>query len=71
MRSSKPSKRAERSVRASSSASSSTSGGVVAVVEEAQIELGAEHGGDRALLGLPREGVRKQGEDVDLHRLRD
>ena len=44
---------------------------VVAVVEEAQIELRAEHRRDRALLGQPREGVRKQGEDVDLHRVRD
>ena len=44
---------------------------VVAVVEEAQVEPRAEHGRDRALLGEPGEGVRKQGEYVDLHRLRD
>ena len=40
----------------------------VAVAEEAQVELRAEHGRQRALLGQPAEGVRNQGEDVDLHR---
>ena len=39
----------------------------VAVAEEAQVELAAEDGRDGALLGQPREGVRNQCEDVDLH----
>ena len=37
----------------------------VAIVEEAQLELGAEHRGERALLGHPRERVRNLGEDVE------
>ena len=44
---------------------------VVPVVEEAEIQAGAQDRGHGALLGEPREGVRKQGEDVDLHRVRD
>ena len=39
----------------------------VAVVEQAQVEPGPEHGRDRPLLGQPRKGVRHKGEDVDLH----
>ena len=39
----------------------------VAVVEEAQLELGAEHRGERPLLGHPRERVRNLGEDVEAH----
>ena len=39
----------------------------VAVAEEAQVDLGAEHGRERTLLGQPTEGVRNKGEDVDLH----
>ena len=39
----------------------------VAVVEEPQLELGAEHGGEGPLLGQPAERVRHLGEDVDLH----
>ena len=39
----------------------------IAVVEEAQLELGAEHGRERLLLGEPAEGVRDLGEDVDAH----
>ena len=120
IRSSKPSKREERSVSAGSAASSSTSGlvegsslrrqrdhaltGLLAVhgVErgrddvdsqhhpgaaagtarrrpgrlaaascrgtlEPQLELGAENGGNRPLLGHPGEGVRDLGEDVEAH----
>ena len=37
----------------------------VAVVEEPQLELGAENGGERPLLGHPRECVRNLGEDVE------
>ena len=37
----------------------------VAIVEEAQVELGAEHRGERPLLGHPRERVRNLGEDVE------
>ena len=40
----------------------------VAVVEEPQLELGAEHRGNRLLLGQPAEGVRNLGEDVEAHR---
>ena len=39
----------------------------VAVVEEPQLELGAEHGRERPLLGHPRERVRNLGEDVEAH----
>ena len=42
--------------------------GRVAVVEEAQLELAAEHAGDRLLLGHPRIGVWGESEDVDAHR---
>ena len=41
---------------------------VVAVVEQAQLELVAEHGSDRPLLREPGERVRKESEDVELHR---
>ena len=41
---------------------------VVAVAEQAQVELVAEHGRDGPLLGQPRERVRDQGEDVELQR---
>ena len=40
----------------------------VAVVEEPELELGAENGGDRLLLGQPAEGMRNLGEDVETHR---
>ena len=39
----------------------------VAVREEAQVELAAEHRRDRALLGQPGERVRDEREDVELH----
>ena len=39
----------------------------VAVVEETQLELRAEHARDRPLLGEPGEGVRDECEDVDSH----
>src|SRR5438093_3403984 len=39
---------------------------VVAVVEEAQVELASEHGRDRSLLREPGEGVRDESEDVEL-----
>ena len=38
----------------------------VAVVEEAQLELAAEHARERLLLGEPGEGVGNEGEDVEL-----
>ena len=38
---------------------------------QAQVELAAEHGRDRALLGQPRERVRDEREDVELHQLRE
>ena len=41
--------------------------GRVAVVEEPQLELGAEDGRERLLLGQPAEGVRNLGEDVETH----
>ena len=37
----------------------------VAIVEEAQLELGSEHRGERPLLRHPRERVRNLGEDVE------
>ena len=40
----------------------------VAVVEEPQLELGAENGRERLLLGQPAEGMRNLGEDVETHR---
>ena len=39
----------------------------VAVVEEPKLELGAENGGERLLLGQPAESVRNLGEDVETH----
>ena len=42
----------------------------VAVVEEPELELGAEDGGDRLLLGQPAERVWHLGEDVETHRRR-
>ena len=41
---------------------------VVAVVEQAQLELLAEHGSNRTLLREPGERMWKEGEDVELHR---
>ena len=38
----------------------------VAVVEEPELELGAEDGSDGALLGEPGERVRDEREDIDL-----
>ena len=43
----------------------------VAVAEEAQLELGAEHGSERPLLGEPGERVREEREDVELHRAKE
>ena len=40
----------------------------VAVAEQAQVQLVAEHGRNGPLLRQPREGVRDQGEDVELQR---
>jgi hypothetical protein len=37
----------------------------VAVVEEAELELGAEDGRERPLLGEPGERVRDEREDID------
>ena len=42
----------------------------VAVVEEPELELGAEDRGERFLLGQPAESVRYLGEDVETHRAR-
>ena len=39
----------------------------VPVVEQPQLELSAEHGGERTLLREPCEGVWNEGEDVELH----
>jgi hypothetical protein len=39
----------------------------VAVVEQAKLELAAEHACERLLLGEPTECVRNLGEDVDAH----
>ena len=39
----------------------------VPVVEEPKLELGAEDGGKRLLLGQPAEGMRNLGEDVETH----
>src|SRR5207247_10704864 len=39
----------------------------VAVGEEPQLELRAEHGRDGTLLGEPCERVWREGEDVELH----
>ena len=41
---------------------------VVAVAEQAQLELAAEYGGHGPLLRQPRERVRNQSEDVELQR---
>jgi hypothetical protein len=38
----------------------------VAVVEQPELELGAEHGSDGTLLGEPGERVREEREDIDL-----
>src|SRR3954463_1851700 len=40
---------------------------MVAIGVQAQIELAAEDGRDRPLLGQPREGVWHEREDVELH----
>ena len=40
----------------------------VPVVEQAELELVAEHCGERALLRQPRERVRDLSEDVELQR---
>ena len=37
----------------------------VAVVEQPKLELGAEHGSERTLLGEPGERVRDEREDID------
>ena len=37
----------------------------VAVVEQAELELSAEHGRERALLGEPGERMRDEREDID------
>ena len=37
----------------------------VAVVEQAELELGSEHGSERPLLGEPGERVRDEREDID------
>ena len=37
----------------------------VAVVEQPELELGAEHGSERPLLGEPGERVRDEREDID------
>ncbi len=42
----------------------------VAVVEEPELELRAEDGGDRLLLGQPAERVWNLREDVEAHRRR-
>jgi hypothetical protein len=39
----------------------------VAVREQSQVELSAEDRRDRTLLRQPREGVRHEREDVELH----
>ena len=39
----------------------------IAVVVEPELELAAEHGRERLLLGHPPEGVRQLREDVDAH----
>ena len=39
----------------------------IAVVEEAKLELRAENGGERLLLGQPAEGMWHLGEDVETH----
>ena len=44
--------------------------GRVAIAEQAQVQLVAEHGRNGPLLRQPREGVRNQGEDVELQRRR-
>jgi hypothetical protein len=41
---------------------------VVAVAEQAQLELVPEDGCKRSLFGQPRERMRNQGEDVELQR---
>ena len=43
---------------------------VVAVAEQAQVQLVAEHGRNGPLLRQPRKGLRDQGEDVELQRRR-
>ena len=40
----------------------------VAVAEQPELELVAEHARERLLLREPREGVRDESEDVDAHR---
>ncbi len=42
--------------------------GRVAVGEEPQVELAAEHRGERALLRQPREGRRNEREDIEAQR---
>ena len=39
----------------------------VAVVEESELELAAQHACNGLLLGHPREGMRNLGEDVEAH----
>ena len=39
----------------------------IAVVEDTQFELGAEHGCERAALPYPRERVGHEREDVETH----
>ena len=43
----------------------------VAVREEPQVELGAEDGRDRTLLGEPRERMWDESEDIELHSAED
>src|SRR5439155_6751949 len=40
---------------------------VIAIREEPEVELSTEHGGDRPLFGQPRERMRDEREDVELH----
>ena len=43
---------------------------VVAIAEQAQVQLAAEHSCKGALLRQPRKGLRDQGENVELQRRR-